>query len=39
MHPPLNFHSYLKPATSPQISKMYNEVQIRGLFPIDLDDT
>ncbi len=39
MHSPLTFHSYLKPATSPQVPKMYNEVQNLGLFSIDLDVT
>ncbi len=36
MHSPLTFHSYLKPATSPQVPKLYNEVQNLGLFSIDL---
>ncbi len=34
MHFPLTFHSYLKPATSPQVPKMYNEIQNLGLFPL-----
>ncbi len=39
MDSPLTFCSYLKPATSPQIPKMYNEVQNLGHFSIDLDVT
>ncbi len=35
MHSPLTFRSYLKPATSLQVLKMYNEVQNVGLFSID----
>ncbi len=38
-HTPLTFHSYLKPATSPQVPKMYKEVQNLGLFSTDLDVT
>ncbi len=37
MHSPLTFHSYLKPATSSYVPKMYNEVPNPDLFPIDLD--
>ncbi len=39
MHSPLTFHSYLKPATSPQVSKMNNKVRNFGFFPIDMDIT
>ncbi len=39
MTSPLTFHSYLKPATSTQVPKLYNEVQNLGLFSIDLDIT
>ncbi len=39
MHSPLTFHSYLKAATSPQVSKMYSEVQNFVLFSIDPDVT
>ncbi len=39
MHSPLTFHSYLKPATSPKVPKMYNKVQNLDLFSIDLDVT
>ncbi len=34
---PLTLHSYFKLATSPQVSKMYIEVQNLGLFSVDLD--
>ncbi len=37
MHSPFTFLSYLKPATLPQVPKMYNEVQNLELFSIDLD--
>ncbi len=37
MHYPLTFHSCLKPATSPQVTKMYNDVQNFSLFSIDLE--
>ncbi len=37
MRSPLTFHSYLKPATSSQVPKLYNKVQNLGLFHIDLD--
>ncbi len=39
MYSPLTFHSYLKPATLPQVPKKYNEVQNLGPFSIDLDVT
>ncbi len=39
MHSPLTFHSYLKPATSPQVLKKYNEVQNFVFFSIDLNVT
>ncbi len=39
MHSPSTFQSCLKPATSPQVPKMYNKVQNVGLFPIDLNVT
>ncbi len=29
---PFTFHSYLKPATSPQVPKMYKEIQNLSLF-------
>ncbi len=38
MHSPLNFRSYLKPTTSPQVPKC-TVVQNLGLFFIDLDVT
>ncbi len=37
MPSPLSLRSYLKPATSTQVPKMYNEVQNLGLFSIDFD--
>ncbi len=37
MHSPLTFHSYLKRETSPQVFKMYDEVQNLGLLPIELN--
>ncbi len=39
MHLSLTFQSYLKPATSPQVLKLYNEVQNLDVFSIDLDVT
>ncbi len=38
-HSPLTFHSYLKPAASPQVPKMYKELENLLNFSIDLDVT
>ncbi len=39
MHSSLIFHSYMKPATSPQVPKMCNEVQVLRYFSISLNVT
>ncbi len=39
MHSSSTFRSYIKPATSHKVPRMYNEVQNLGLFSIDLDVT
>ncbi len=39
MHSPLTCYSYMEPVISPQVPKMYSEVQNRHLFFISLDIT